>query len=426
MPIRLLASLMLRTESGPLRRLWRATHDLVTRLVAARLGGSAYVRGSFASPNAREAVYGLSDVDLIVVAADEAGREAALRRWRRLRRAAPMVALKAYSAGELADAATANVLDAPRAIFAGGHPLNRSYTLRTRPGLYGPASDWRHLRGPDRRPTGAPGPAPPVAAWLELQCWWRYAAYACLHPGERHVPYLCFKLVADAARVWLWLVHGERAAGRLDALERGLRRMPQDEAVLRRALALRRSLPRSPDAPVAEAIAWLVEVSSRLAAEVCRPLEWIDVALRRDRGGALPHADWRGVVLEGAGATFRVRDLAGPPHAAVAAAAAAEAGGVRTALRAPGLLLFPSADLEGRPMTRGTLRTVQCAASDPVSFALVEGRDSARFPTLAGWSAEDWARRAVAEQRAAGGPGLARAERFAASLARGEPELELP
>jgi hypothetical protein len=43
---------------------------------------------------------------------------------------------------------------------------------------------------------------------------------------------------------------------------------------------------------------------------------------------------------------------------------------------------------------------VQCPASDPVSFALLDGRAHAAFPEMPGWSARDWAARAVAEHRA--------------------------
>jgi hypothetical protein len=97
---------------------------------------------------------------------------------------------------------------------------------------------------------------------------------------------------------------------------------------------------------------------------------------------------------------------------------------------------------------------VQCAATDPVSFALAGARSQARFPRLAGWSARDWARRAVAEHRVwlsapdarlnghtwiappppPGGSGhatrnrllsAARAGLFLESVERGEPELLL-
>ena len=88
------------------------------------------------------------------------------------------------------------------------------------------------------------------------------------------------------------------------------------------------------------------------------------------------------------------------------------------------------------------LRAVQCGATDPVSFALSGGRRTAAFPDVAGWSALDVARRAVAEHGpwVLGGPGgraassgqagvtgrlltAARAALFLDSLRAGEPVL---
>jgi hypothetical protein len=117
------------------------------------------------------------------------------------------------------------------------------------------------------------------------------------------------------------------------------------------------------------------------------------------------------------------------------------------ALRAGELLVMPT--------TRGGhLRSVQCPVTDPVSFALADGKATAAFPNVSGWSAKHIAQRAVAEHRAwlglgdgAGKPDLrelmlgqarsiaarrfslarlltaARAALFAESLQKGEPEL---
>jgi hypothetical protein len=86
----------------------------------------------------------------------------------------------------------------------------------------------------------------------------------------------------------------------------------------------------------------------------------------------------------------------------------------------------------------GFLRTFQCPATDPVSFALLDGAVAAPFPALRGWSATDWAARAVAEHapRLAAPPRdparaialaltAARAGLLAESLLEGEPELAL-
>jgi hypothetical protein len=100
---------------------------------------------------------------------------------------------------------------------------------------------------------------------------------------------------------------------------------------------------------------------------------------------------------------------------------------------------------------RGRLRGVDCPTSDPVSFGLTRGAAHASFANLPGWSAQDSARRALAEHRAwlsharerdggelpywirasmpprlielSGLLGAARAALFADSLEAGAPEL---
>ena len=122
-----------------------------------------------------------------------------------------------------------------------------------KPGLYGPADSWRQIAGP-RQPFAQPrqdAQLRRIAAWLELQSLWRWLLQACDAPGGDGA-YLCVKTVSEPARAWLWLRHGERAGGRRAALEQALRRWPEEEAALRAALALERSLTRGPAAPLAE------------------------------------------------------------------------------------------------------------------------------------------------------------------------------
>jgi predicted nucleotidyltransferase len=445
---------MVRTEQGPLRSLWARLHGGLLALVLALVrrgepGAAVYLRGSFASG---DPVYGLSDLDLVAVVPGAGGarRERLDRRWARACRAVPglerVAAVKVYEEPELADAAASTALsyglegEVARPLFEG---VDRHHFLRVRPNLYGPTRDWRHVAGPERRPdVAAPaGSDRLVAAWLELQCWWRYVAWTCRRPTDRGVTYFCFKFVAEAARTWLWVAHGVRAEGRADALRRALPLMPADEPILTRALAARGRLARPGELELAEVVPWLADFSSRLAAFVSAELEpagWTEVRLRWNgdgAGGRLPLADWRALVLgEDPDATF-VLDGASPGDpGAVARAAAAEERGTTVALPAPGILVLPSDDLESRRYTRGTLRAIQCDASDPVSLALARGERVARFPDVPGWSARDWARRAVAEHRVrvrrGGGDratllAAARAALFLASLEDGAPELRL-
>jgi hypothetical protein len=255
------------------------------------------------------------------------------------------------------------------------------------------------------------------------------------------VTYFCFKFVAEAARTWLWVAHGMRAEGRADALRRALPLMPADEAMLARALAARGELARPGALELAEVVPWLADFCSRLAAFLSAELEpagWTDVRLRWSgdgESGRLPLADWRALVLgEHPDATFVLANASPGDPTAIARAAAAEERGTTVALPAPGILVLPSDDLETPRYTRGTLRAIQCDASDPVSLALARGERVARFPDAPGWSARDWARRAVAEHRVrvrrGGGDratllAAARAALFLASLEDGAPELRL-
>ena len=386
---------------------------------------SVYLRGSFADG---EPVLGLSDLDLVVVAPD---RERAERRWERVRRLIqPLVNVKVYGANELSSVTAATILVQPAALFTGG----RHFSLRTRPGLAGAGNEWRLLAGPEARPANPGAPDPCVAAWLELQCWWRYAVWAAAHPSDRQVPYLCFKLVADATRIWLWLAHGELTHGRLAALRRGLELMPDDADALSEALVLHANLHADPGHDLDGTLTWLVGMSERLGAVVDgRAAEHPGATVRlvADGGrakGRLPLADWRALVVPEPGPREVLLADGDPGRAAVLGAAdQADRDGTPWLLPARGIFLIPSGDLESRPMTRGTLRVIQCAASDPVTTALLAGRREARFSDIPGWRASDWAQRAVTERRAAASDPAAteRAERFLASLEDGAPVLEV-
>jgi hypothetical protein len=259
------------------------------------------------------------------------------------------------------------------------------------------------------------------------------------------------KLVAEPARIWLWLVEREQILARRAVLRRALELMPEEEEALRGALALHDDLPRSPEAPLADELPFCLRMSVRLAglleAEIAdaettpvRLLWGAGARARAARPGArpLPLADWRAVVVpRGIEETFVVLegDAADPVFLGDAARSA-----TRTrypAVRADGLFLFPAIQTDAT-----VLRSIQFAGSDPVSFALAGGSDVARFPRVAGWSAFDTAARAVAEHRgwlesrpAADGSRIAetlvamltaaRAGLFLEGLCTQEPELPL-
>ena len=447
-------------------------------IVSLRWGGddvSVYLAGSVSRD---EVVFGLSDLDLVAVAPRDAfvsgrGRRHLGRRLRYVRRAVPALRrlapdVEVCEEHELQRAAADTVLthglkdpSSPANLLA-DTGWSRVALLQERPGIGRPLDTWRLMAGPERRPTALPPDADRdrIAAWLELQFWWRLAFDACLNPLALSTAYLCVKLVSEPVRAWLWLEHGEVVVGRRKALLRGLRALPEEEPAIRRALELEASLNRSPNAPVRDAISLLTRLTTRVAGNLAAAAGEAGVTDVRLVGtgqqlslpagappqGVVPLADWRAIVaprIPDEGLVVRAGDPADP--AAVADAAMAARPGVVSALQRGPLLVMPTR----LAFVEGMMRAVQCPVSDPVTHALVAGRDTAAFPRLLGWSACDVARRAVAEHAAwlrhpgppprsylavdAPQPVTAvarlltatRASIFATSLERGEPALAL-
>lgn len=325
------------------------------------------------------------------------------------------------------------------------------------------ATDWRLLRGPERRPP-EPDRDPQlrrIAAWLELVQWWQWAVAACVEPRGPRTSHLALKLVTEPVRVWLWLARGERVPDRLEALHRARRALPEEEAAIGRALALARALHRSPEPPLADVLPALVRLSARIASLIGDEIEAAGVTevelvgadpaqLVHPEGGweplpglagarasaPLPLVDWRALTWSRMPDESLVPVPGDPGDPAALAVAGGRLEGPYPALRFGPLLVLASA-----VRWRTRLRALASPATDPVSFALVAGESAARFPNVAGWSVQDTARRAVAERGAwlesgagqAGGDdrgrrlgqllGAARAGLLAESVARGEPRL---
>ena len=428
LPVGLGQRLAVRTAGGRSRVVWRAGFalliGLLARLLRFRTGATIYVRGSFGSD---EPVYGLSDVDMVALVQPTsepgAARARVLARWRLVSSPLPrrLVKLNVFELPDLEEIMDSTIvtdgrtdgLATPRApLLARGSP-RAHYAARLRPGLYSAASDWRRLVGHELRPTVAVNPGERWArAWLELQCWWRYAFWASVEPSRLRASDLCVKLVAEPLRVWLWMARGERHANRREAIESGLSSLPEERATLERAFGLLGGLPRADEPPpLAESLAFLARISTRLAGRFAEEAEsaggtrvrllWPD-APAGSRAQALPLLDWRALVAPAAPEESIVFVPGDPVDPADLARIARDerADGPRHALRADGIFVLPTLDLQTRPLIRGALRAVQCAATDPVTFALAADRPVAIFPNIAGYSAPDVARRAAAEHRA--------------------------
>ena len=437
-----IADFMLRTSDSVLRPVWALAHLGVMHAVAAyvRVGerdASVYVKGSLASG---DPLYGVSDIDLVIIAQRDPAqpgqmRERARDRWMRLCRRIPVLPLLiphfwVYEDADFVEALSAPSLtyglngNEPARPFIRSRPIVDEMGLQDRPGLYPPRKEWRRLAGPEQRPHDSPlnEQERRVVAWLELQYWWRYVFKAAADPGARHVPYLCVKFLAEPVRILAWLQRGERIATRVEALRRGLHEIPEEKESFRLGIELDRALPRSPEPPLGEVIPAFTRLSRKIAAHLSAAAEtagysevrllWggdrelaLDPESRNRLKGLeetngpvalLPLADWRArVAPEVPDEAFTVLDGDATRPEVLAAAAHVSHAGVFPVFRTDGLLLLPTLRWE-----RGTARAVQCESTDPVSMALIEGARTARFPNLAGWSVRDSARRAAAEHRA--------------------------
>lgn len=436
-----LQRLVLRTSRGPLAPLWKLAHATVlasvVRVVRFRQPGTAvFVKGGFAF---EKPVYGLSDLDLVVVTPDDEEMDpppddVARRRWEKLCRFVPVLRKLAphfwvYRSSDLNVVAESTCFtfgldgtnqDGGLAAYMGASRVVDEMGLLSSPALFGLHREWRRVAGPDRLPADrfVSHQRRRIGCWTGLQFLWRYAFAACADPTPAHVSYLMVKLVADPVRMWLWLTRGEVVQDRVEALRRGLAEFPEEEEVLRLALELYRDLPRRPTPPIGEVLPAFVRITERIAGRLVAEAEadgttevrlaWfddLDIAVPPDWGyrlrrhlldGAepelLPLVDWRALVRPPLpDETLTVVEPPGIDVDIVSRAVlAARPPGLYAALRTSRLLLFPTT-------ARTAMRCVQCSVTDPPSFALAAGDTTARFPNVEGWSIGDWSRRAVAE-----------------------------
>jgi hypothetical protein len=408
----------IRTGRGQFRAVWAAAYDLLVRVLARLLRrgstASVYVKGSFGRG---EPVLGLSDIGLIAVVPAGAGRDedacaAVQDRWQRLARSIPPLAwlvrgVPVYSETELPGLASTCFrygLDASpaRSLFFGP---SRSTRLATLPGLW-PMQDWKLVSGPDRRPPVHPADPSQrrLAAWLELQFWWSLAFRAAAEPDAHWAPYLCVKLIAEPARILLWLERGERHVRRVDVLRHARDAFPEEHEAIEFALGLERELGRVGLAPLASVMPGFVRLSSRVArwleadlagfGEIEVVLAGLPPADHAPVVSQLPLCDWRALVRAPSPEEWlviqpgRIDD-----PAALARALIRSSTGRHVVFVHDGLILHPSADA---PVTRAAT----FAGCDPVTTALASGASTAVFPDVPGWSAADTAARAVAEHRA--------------------------
>jgi hypothetical protein len=408
---------MVSTDRSAARRLWAASYRLFARLVAALVatrGSGVWLRGSMAGGRP---VYGLSDIDLILVGDREATQRARAR-WRRLSGLFPMasdlVFFTAYERSALEQLAegTCRTHDPP--------PGPDELALASRPGLRGPVDGWRRIHGRGTLPTPEPlqGPDRWLHAWPELQGWWSYAVRACGSRPTRYTPYLAAKLIAEPLRIVLWIAHDETETDRRRAIARAAGLAPEHEEGARLALELLNGLARPRSGAIDLVLPHLARISEDLAGRFAADAEEAGHTTVRLEAAAhpLPLCDWTALVTPPRRAET-VRLLPGDPAsaAAVRSALAQDRPG-RYPLLTRGRLSV-AATAERWP--DGALRALNCPESDPVTFALLNGSHEARFPRLRGWDASDLAARAVARG------GSRRASALGRSLGDGNPVLHV-
>ena len=378
---------------------------------------------------------GLSDIDLFVVCDPDPGSpgSAARRiheRHERLTtgsRAAELLIDRplVVERDELRDVIGANTLTyglpetghrgSRTTVYAEGSHRVDHVRMTELPGLYGTTTTWRHLRGRRLQINEPPRTveATRLAAWLDLVFWWRVAIAACRGNFGPRGGYTSAKLIAEPARIWLLLTHGEEYPQRAKALERALECLPEEEQVLRLALDLHRSAINLPPMHLDEIIPGLARFSDRIATIIGDAVVAdgvTEAALDGDPweltptwDGALPPqpgaaalCDWRGIVASPLGDEwFAEADGSATEPEAVARAAGRQDEGEYFMLRTASLMVFP-----GPTWERTRRRGVMSPASEPVIFALDAKKARAEFPNHPGLSLADITRRAVAERKA--------------------------
>jgi hypothetical protein len=368
---------------------------------------SVYLRGSTAHG---DALAGLSDLDLVAIA-PEGSYERTRRAWKTICSRVPLhrlVWVAVWRAADLEAAARATAFTY-EAQTDGQAPSSAMAPALIRPDLYGAGTGWRLVSGRDVRPHAVTWDEAEreIVAWSELQLWWRFVFRTAF--GERavdHLNYPWLKVIAEHARILLWLDHSIVVRSRPAVLATAVRLFPDDE-VLRRAWRDWDTgfVPRSLD--VSEILAWALaavkKVADKLAENSDGPpmsvkLEGKDssqpvLSMPANDDEVLPLADWPARVLVRPFEEGLVATPGDPTDLDVLARCAREGDkGLHRAIEYDGLLIAPVAEYG-----RAIYRSIHCPVSDPVSFALLQGEGVATFPGKRGWSAADCARRAVAE-----------------------------
>jgi hypothetical protein len=412
---------------------------------------SLYMRGSTAQG---DVLPGMSDIDLVALTPDRAVEHTS-RTWKSVRKLVPLdrlVSVGVWRASDLEVSARATALT--YRVSTDGRVPSAMAPALIRPDLYGAGIGWRLVSGREVRPRAVTWDETEraIVAWGELQHWWRFVFRTALRERVMdHLNYPWLKVIAEHARVLLWLDHSIVVRSRRDVLEKAVRVWPHDEIVrwAQRDWDMGFA-PVSIDVP--EVLAWALSKVKTVADKLGEGSSEAGDATTVKLAGAgssraipavtardddvLPLADWHARVLVRPFDEGLVPTPGDPTDLDFLAHCARAGDEVRLrAIQHDGILL-----LAALHYGRAVYRAVQCPVSDPVSFALLRGERAATFPATRGWSAPDGARRAVEEHALwlssspSSSPSLrtlgrllnaARAASFASSVESASPTLPL-
>ena len=391
--------------NGPLRFVWKASYAglraaMTWGLRAAAPGSTIFARGTFGEGRP---LYGYSDLDLVAVAPDAERAQLLRRRVGRVLRRLPVtrhaVDVAVTTRAELERNSTIPFVcqQAPARTPAAAQ-LPRGFGIsfigRTRP--------WRRLGG---RRMADLGPVPREFRlqwiWAEAQFRWKHVVRSVLGSGDPlQAAHVASGALMGLAQAMAWAESGDEPTPLEQAVAAAITPAPEHAAALRAALDhCSGHLPPEP-LVVLPAMAALTHVIAGRIDSATTETTAVRLIGAIDADAEAPLLDWRSLPFpsdDRETLSARADSLA---NLRSLQASATRDTNERTALLDGRVLLMPiqPGSLADRFSSQAwVMRSVQCAVSDPVSWALARGESTAMFGDLAGWSLSDWAGRAAAE-----------------------------
>jgi|GEM_PF-4570482 len=388
------------TGRGPISpvwtAVWRAGYRAATLLGAALLrrsspGVAVYLRGSFGSGRPR---YGFSDLDFVAVTRDESEARSLEARVEETFNRAPVLRkaldVAVLNGAELSAGAAVPFYSRPSTTL---RPSCAGVTASLGLSFYPRLRPWRRVAGPERflRSEVAPEHRP-LWAWLEVEFRWKHLLRAGeLTDDPLQSNHVAARALVGLAQAFAWLVSGQEHVDDRDVARSVAAAVPDAADALARAL--RNGLIAQEAFPAAAAITRAIADRSEAAGGVPVQVELIGADTRP--ADPMPLLDWRSLIFpEDPFETLSVRRGSVGDGETLRRHSAREGSRRNGVLDGPLLALPIQPDSPGddRDGVHWPLRAMHGAVSDPVCWALAQGRSHALFSQHPGWSAEAWTR----------------------------------